>query len=281
MKSNLAVYLIIVCCFSLVSCRASEQSNARPISVQLSEGVGAIVSVGYDDEHGHFAFKEDANLGRMFDGKTDTYWTSETRGCHKVGISVVLEKPAYLKRVRIIHHGKIIPTVGSVIVDQSTSEDTYSESGSDVKLDLGMNQELDVSKEYYPAVLKGHVFTLFLLNCNQAGGRLEIAEIKFEFSDMPTMKPTLTAENIKAAVKAVARYRTPDRSTWHFANDDNEPNKKKYLSHLMYYGLLGDEEADKIFKNYYPTSTDLSEEASDLQAWYEESKKTTRVRRTP
>jgi hypothetical protein len=254
---------------NLVSCGASEQSNAQPIKVQLSKGVNAKVTVGYDNEHGHFALKDDAELGRMFDGKTDTYWTSETRGCRKVGFSVVLEKPTYLKKVKIIHHGKIFPTVGSMIVDQSTSEDTYTKSGRDVKLDLDTNQELDVGKEYYPSVLKGSVFSLFLLDCNHAGGKLEIAEIKFEFSDAPTMKPELTAKEIKTAVKALIK---PNEKSWNFADDENEPNKAKYLSHLMYYGLQGDAEAEKLFMSYIPHGTDLNEDQSEIESWYKEEK---------
>jgi hypothetical protein len=253
-----------------VSCGASEQSNAQPIKVQLSKGVDATVTVGYDNEHGRFALKNDTDLGRMFDGKPETYWISETKGCQKVGFSIVKENPSYLKRVRIIHHGKIFPTVGSVIVDQTTSEDTYTKSGRDVKLDLSTNQELDVGEEYYPSVLKGRVFSLFLLDCNQAGGKLEIAEIKFEFSDTPTMKPVLTAKEIKTAVKALIK---PNAKSWNFADDEKEPNKEKYLSHLMYYGLRGDAEAENLFLSYIPHGTDLNEEQSEIESWYTDDKK--------
>lgn len=269
MPSYLSNCLAIACCISLVSCGVSEKSNAQPIKVEVSKGVGAIVKVGYDNDHGRFALKDDAELGLMFDGKTDTYWTSETRGCKKVGISVLLDKPAYLSKVKIIHHGKIFPMVGSVIVDQSTSEDTYTRSGRDVKLDLGPNQELDVGKEFYPSVLRGGVFSLFLLDCNHAGEKLEIAEIKFEFSDTPTMKPAMTAKEIKNAVKALMK---PNEKSWNFINDENDPNKEKYLSHLMYYGLRGDAEADKLFKSYIPHGTDLNEDQSEIESWYEEEK---------
>jgi hypothetical protein len=267
MLPYLTKILVIVCCICFASCSASEQSNIQPIKVQLSKGLNASVRVGYDDEHGNFALKEDANLGRMFDGKADSYWISEPKGCEKVGILMTLEKPAYLRNVRITYHGKVLPSIGVVTIDQSTSEDSHAVWSRHKRLSFGINQELNISDEYYPSVLRGRVLGLGLEQCNEFGGKLEIAEIKFEFSDTPTMRPELTKKEIKTAIRSLIK---PNSKSWNFADDDNEPNKEKYLSHLMYYGLLGDAEADELFMSYSPRGVDLSEDQSALESWYRE-----------
>jgi hypothetical protein len=265
-------YALIAIPSTLTACQPSERTAiTHPVSVQLKDGQNAKITIGYSDKD-NFTPRDDYNLGLMFDGKNDTYWVSETTGCQVAVISITPEKSAYLRKVTVIYHGKIFPTEGSVGVTQSSDEDSRSFFGRTVKLANNANQELDVSKELYPSVLKAGVFSVALDFCGHDAEKLEIGEIRFEFSEKPTMRPTMTAREVKAAINSVIDYRTADHSSWQFRNEENEPNKEKYLAHLMYYGQLGNVDADKTFESYYPSHADLSEDASDLQSWYDESK---------
>lgn len=264
------IHVTLSLSLTIAGCDAKDNTvnNTLPTYVQVEKERNASVAVGYD-ENGRFKLKEDNYVSLLFDNKSDTWWTSEAIGCEKVGISVALEKPAYFKRVSIFHYGNVVPTIGSLTVVQSSNEDSHEVWSHSIILTEDKMQILNLDGEYYPLVLKGKVFILFLKQCNVAKGRLEISDIKFEFSDIPMIKPVLTAKEIKAAVKSLM---SPNDNSWHFLDDENDPSKEKYLSHLMYYGLLGDAEADMLFKSYYPSAVDLSEDQSTLKSWYKENK---------
>jgi hypothetical protein len=237
----------------------------------MSKDVQASVVVGYDNKKGKYSPRNDETLIRLFDRKNETWWTSPEEGCRKVVFSFHPNKPVYIKKITIFNHGNTYPLVGGVIIKQSAGVDSVSVSGKDIKLQQRKEQELDLSESYYAQVLKAGSFDLYLLGCSQRMGKLEIEEINFEFSDAPPLKPEISVNDLMNKIKSIALHDRPGKA-WHFADDENEPNKEKYLSHLMYYGMKGDKAAENMFMNYWPSATDLSEEVSELQSWYAETK---------
>lgn len=276
-QSYLAGWLIVIFSFFMASCSVSEQSADRkkpqPINIQLPKGNAATVIVGYEDDNGNLMWKGDVNLSRVFDGNTNTYWASETSGCKQTVIQITLKNRAYLKNVSILYRGKVLPTIGSLSIDQSTDEDSRSMWTPDIDLPSTENQNIGIGSKYYLGVLKGKVIVVGLSKCNEVGGRLEIASMNLDLSDTPTMAPQMTAMEIKTAVKSLFR---PNEKDWHFIDDENDPNKEKYLAHLMYYGLHGDSKAEDLFESYHPPGADVSEDQSDLESWYEEDRTTSR-----
>jgi hypothetical protein len=127
---------------------------------------------------------------------------------------------------------------------------------------------------YYLRTLAASEIILSTEGCDKKKGRLEIEEIQFEFSDRSTFKPEMTFTELKAKLKSTAVWRT--NYGWHFVDDENEPSKEKYLAHLMYYGLNGDAESERLFRGYSPSGADLSEDHSALEAWYDRTKATNR-----
>lgn len=262
--------LLLFLLTTLMGCSAEEKiaNNVNPVQVQLGSIIKANIAIGYD-ENGRYKLKDDATVVRMFDNNNETWWTSDSSGCQKVGVSVYLDKPAYFKKATIFHHGKVVPLLGSLTVAQSASEDSFEVWSRNINLAKNSIQLLDFTGEYYPLVLRGGVFIIFLKECNVTNSKLEISEIKLEFSDLPTMKPQMTIQEVITNVKKLV---WSNDKKWNFVDDENDPSKKKYLSHLMYYGLMGDSEADRLFMAYNPHSTDLSEDLSAIESWYIDDK---------
>jgi hypothetical protein len=89
---------------------------------------------------------------------------------------------------------------------------------------------------------------------------------------------------LKSKVKSLAEYASD--GFWKFSGEkfeyypeaDESKEKEKYLSqlkererylsHLIYYGLRGDKEAEKLFLEYHPPGAASGEQASYIKHWY-------------
>ena len=271
-------FVLIGCCLISACDGTGNQSSAgiQPVSVQLSNNVKAHVTVGYHDADGTYYPIIDSKLGRLFDKDKATWWTSADDGCRVTAFNFVFDKPVYLKKIILVNHSDIVPLTGGSSIGESDSENAPFINGKDIALNLGKVQVLNMNESYYWHVLRAGELTLATEGCNVKHGKLEIEEIEFEFSDKPTINPDMTSAEVKAKLKSTAVW---DGSfSWHFVDDEKDANKEKYLAYLMYYGLSGDAESEKLFRGYHPSGADLSEDQSALKSWYDDMRQGGEVR---
>ena len=253
---------------NLTSCADKAPEKNKAIKIRLSKDVKATVEVS--DGQGRPV--ADDTLVSLFDNNPATWWTSAAKNCEKVFFSIYADKPVYLKRVTLVNHGKTHPVAGGVILGCSRTADGDGIGGEETEGKFIQNdaQVLDVSTDPYFQMLKGKSIGFWIKGCASGKGKFEISEIRFEFSRESNFTPEFNFGKLKSLIESVAEHKGV--GGWHFKDDYKEPNKRKYLAHLMYYGLRGDKEAEKLFNNYAPSGAELSEDFSDLQSWYYELK---------
>jgi hypothetical protein len=96
--------------------------------------------------------------------------------------------------------------------------------------------------------------------------------MKVLYTDKPVFIPTMTLEEIEQKyVKGRSRWKFDD---W-VDDDRSEANhhiEETVMMNLMYFGLGGDETAERMFKAFYPEGTTTSEWSSFLRSWYDQTK---------
>ncbi len=264
-------YPVILCCYLVCACsNTSNQANSdvQPVIVHLSNKVEAKITVGYHDEKGEYHPVADRTLNSLFDKDNKTWWVSTDKGCGVTVFDLNFDGHQYIKKISIKHHGATLPLIGSVSTRESSGGNAPMISASKNNIALGQDwtQILNLDGGYYLQTLAAGEVVLSTEGCNAQNGKLEIEEIEFEFSAKPTLKPEMTAAELKARLRSTAVWTAP--FGWHFLDDENEPYKEKYLAHLMYYGINGDSESESLFRGYSPSGADLSEEHSALESWY-------------
>ncbi len=240
--------------------------------VVLANGARATVSVAYYKGSTPILHK-DPGLHRMFDGNPDTYWTADSQGCKNIGFFVTLKKPAYVKKVEVHFRGKAVPTEGDLTIEQSTDEDAAEVWTHRQKLSPGNVKEISAQPNYYLGVLKAKVLIIGFSNCSVKGGSLAISDMDVKLSRTPTLVPVMTAKEVEKAVESLNPPEERKKNGWHFPDDENDPNKAKYLAHLMYYGLLGDRRALDLFNDYNPRDADAGEDYSAIASWDDADRK--------
>lgn len=266
-------YSVILSCFLVCSCSgADNQSNSdvQPVIVHLSNKVEARVTVGYHDKKGEYHPVADSSLNKLFDKDNKTWWVSTDKGCGVTVFDLDFDRHQYIKKISVRHHGATLPLIGSISTRESSAENAPMISASKSNIALGQDrmQILPLDGGFYLQTLAAGEIVLSTEGCSAKNGKLEIEEIEFEFSATPPLKPEMTAAELKARLRSTAVWNAP--FGWHFLDDENEPNKEKYLAHLMYYGINGDSESEKLFRGYSPSGADLSEDHSALESWYDE-----------
>jgi hypothetical protein len=196
------MHLLLV--LALTSCaEEGNSSKSTPIAMSLGKDIQATVTVrGYDGE-----WINDPTIARLFDGNQNSWWTAPRTDCKHVFVfELRLSKPVFVRGVRIINHGDVLPMEAGVILNYPGDEEKTESIFFRAKLKGEKNQVLEVGQYQYPRLLKAGSVSLNIDGCYPREGKLEIAEIIFNFSDQSNFRPEILSPELKSKVKSLAEY---------------------------------------------------------------------------
>lgn len=272
--SNERVIIAAVVALLAIACTDVERGAAHaPVTVQLNQDTRATVSVRYGYSG---VLIGDSTIERMFDGNSASWWTAKDAQCDIIKFELNLETSKYLTGIRLAIHDGIFPKAAGIALHYPGDDEKGGPNYFETQFGNSQPKIVNIPEHHYARLLKAGSVRIDIMGCTPKNGKLEISEMTFQFSGLPTFNPEFSASAVLQTVKGLAEYSSD--GFWKFSGegDGSERNKfklrDKYLAHLMYYGLVGNQEAENLFLKYAPPGTASGEDISYMKSWYNKEK---------
>lgn len=276
-KSSLAVLLFVTSC-DKTKLPLDGYKSVEPVQIKMSNGEVYLVKIGYylSDKPGDIKYVNDRSIKFLFDDDNSTTWIpddkfflKDTKGCRKIMLQMEAKIPAYFEYVKIMYGNKGYFDSGSISIEKRPDYEGFSIWESFSYLNKNESQLLKAPRNSFLQVLKANTIGLLLAECHDSEKRIEIRDIKFQMSKDPTFEPYLKLNEIESVVSSLRKEKD---GLWYFENSKYYENRDEYLLHLIFYSLLGSNQAESLLLVYQPLNVDDSEYIGEIERWYSEDK---------
>lgn len=261
LQSDVILFFIIIPFIQLLFCSCGTSVNAEEYKLNY-KGKNILMKAKSMSK---------TPASNLFDNLDNTQWIL-SQSDYESPVRFIFSEPVYIKSVNI--DCDVLRINGDEKLRFEIYKDEISPPQDSVlyQIDKKKNkQSVFFKNSRYADIMRVKVLTIDLVQSNgqsiDIGKKLPLYALDFEFSKLPYFQSTLSLSEIKK------KYIKKTKNGWELPfvypfKPEEEVIELQVQKNLIYHALMGNKEAEEIFKSYYPSQADLSECHSGLLDWY-------------